>query len=160
NFPRADAALRSGLRAGVCLPVYGRDGVLGVMEFFAPAVRVPDPDQLDLMRTAGRQVGQFIERKRAEELLKDSEELKSAIIDSSLDCVIAMDRDGAIVDFNPASVETFGYAREAAVGAELAALLIPPSLREAHRSALARYLQTGEGSLLGRRMELTGMRAG
>jgi PAS domain S-box-containing protein len=160
NFPRADAAMRSGLRAGVGLPVYGREGVLGVMEFFGPAARVPDPDQLDLMRTVGRQVGQFVERKHAEELLKGSEELKSAIIDASLDCVITMDHTGAIADFNPAAVETFGFAREQAVGADLAGLIIPSSLREAHRAALSRYLETGEGAMLGRRIELTGLRAG
>jgi len=159
NFPRGEVALRSGLRAGVGLPVFGRDGVLGVMEFFAPPVRVPDPDQLELMRTVGRQVGQFVERRRAEDLLLRSEELKSAIIDSSLDCVITMDHRGLIVDFNPAAVETFGHAREDAIGAELAELIIPPSLREAHRAALGRFLETGEGAILNRRLELTGVRA-
>jgi PAS domain S-box-containing protein len=159
NFPRAEVALRSGLRAGVGLPVFGREGVLGVMEFFAPPVRVPDPDQLELMRTVGRQVGQFVERRRAEDLLLRSEELKSAIIDSSLDCVITMDHRGLIVDFNPAAVETFGHAREEAVGAELAELIVPPSLRPAHRAALARFMETGEGAILNRRMELTGLRA-
>jgi PAS domain S-box-containing protein len=159
NFPRSEAAVRSGLRAGVGLPVYGREGVLGVMEFFAPAVRVPDPDQLDLMRTVGRQVGQFVERRHAEDLLRDSEELKSAIIDASLDCVITMDHRGAVVDFNPAAVETFGHARDDAVGSELAELIIPPTLREAHRAALARFAETGEAPILGRRLELTGLRA-
>jgi PAS domain S-box-containing protein len=159
NFPRGEVALRSGLRAGVGLPVFGREGVLGVMEFFAPPVRVPDPDQLELMRTVGRQVGQFVERRRAEDLLLRSEELKSAIIDSSLDCVITMDHRGLIVDFNPAAVETFGHARDDAVGAELAELIIPPSLREAHRAALARFMETGEGAILNRRMELTGLRS-
>jgi sigma-B regulation protein RsbU (phosphoserine phosphatase) len=120
---------------------------------------VPDPDQLELMRTVGRQVGQFVERRRAEDLLLRSEELKSAIIDSSLDCVITMDHRGLIVDFNPAAVETFGYAREDAVGAELAELIIPASLREAHRAALVRFMETGEGAILNRRMELTGMRS-
>jgi serine phosphatase RsbU (regulator of sigma subunit) len=45
------------------------------------------------------------------------------------------------------------------VGAELAALIIPPELREAHRTALARHLATGEDRILNRRLELTGMRA-
>jgi PAS domain S-box-containing protein len=159
NFPRGEVALRSGLRAGVGLPVFGRAGVLGVMEFFAPPVRVPDPDQLELMRTVGRQVGQFVERRRAEELLLRSEELKSAIIDSSLDCVITMDHRGLIVDFNPAAVETFGHAREDAIGTELAGLIIPPSQRDAHRAALGRFLETRTGAILNRRMELTGLRS-
>ena len=60
-----------------------------------------------------------------------------------------MDHRGLIVDFNPAAVETFGYAREEAVGAELARLIVPPSLREAHRAALQRSIETGKGAILG-----------
>jgi PAS domain S-box-containing protein len=71
-----------------------------------------------------------------------------------------MDHDGYVVEFNPAAQQTFGYTREEAIGQEMAALIIPPSLREAHRTGLARYLQTGQGPALGRRLEITGMRKG
>ena len=36
---------------------------------------------------------------------------------------------------------------------------MPPSLRERHITAFARFIETGHGSMLGRRLELTGMRA-
>ena len=51
------------------------------------------------------------ERLRQEETeLKRSEAHKAAILDSSLDCIVAMDHEGCITEFNPAAERTFGYA--------------------------------------------------
>jgi sigma-B regulation protein RsbU (phosphoserine phosphatase) len=83
----------------------------------------------------------------------------AAIIASSLDAVITMDGAGRIVDFNPAAEQIFGYAREEAAGEELAELLVPPDLRDAHRAAYSHYLETGEPRILDRRLELSALRA-
>jgi PAS domain S-box-containing protein len=53
----------------------------------------------------------------------------------------------------------FGRARADVIGRELAAVIIPPSFRDAHRRGLARYLVTGEHTLLGGRVEVTAARA-
>jgi PAS domain S-box-containing protein len=86
-------------------------------------------------------------------------ELSAAIVAAAPDCVIVIDAAGRVAEFNPAAEATFGYAREQALGRELAELIIPPALRERHRRALARCVETGEGTLLGRRVELPGVRA-
>jgi diguanylate cyclase (GGDEF)-like protein/PAS domain S-box-containing protein len=88
-----------------------------------------------------------------------SEALKTAMLESALDCVVAMDHEGRVLEFNPAAERTFGYTREQAVGAELAELIVPESLRAAHRRGLARYLETREGTLLDKRVEITAQRA-
>jgi PAS domain S-box-containing protein len=72
--------------------------------------------------------------------------------------VITIDHTGAVTGFNPAAERTFGYREDDALGRELADLIIPATLREAHRAALRRYLDTERGTILGRRLELTGMR--
>lgn len=89
--------------------------------------------------------------------LKRSEVHKAAILDSSLDCVIAIDHEGCITEFNPAAEKTLGYRRNAVVGKHLADVIIPSSLREKHRTGFARYLTTGESHVLGRRLELTAL---
>jgi PAS domain S-box-containing protein len=86
-------------------------------------------------------------------------ERKTAIFKSALDCIIYMDDNGNIMDFNPAAEQTFGYRREDVVGRRLADIIIPPSLREQHWAGLQRYLETGEAPVLGKRLELTGMRS-
>src|SRR5438046_9260486 len=85
--------------------------------------------------------------------------LNRAILDSALDCIITMDASGRVVEFNPAAERVFGFTREEAVGKELAELIIPASLRERHRHGLQRYLKTGEGPVLGRRIEINAVRA-
>jgi PAS domain S-box-containing protein len=82
-----------------------------------------------------------------------------AYLEAALDCVIMADASGHVVEFNPAAERTFGYTREEALGRTLAELIVPPSLREAHTRAFARFVETREQRLFGRRLELTGMRA-
>ena len=83
----------------------------------------------------------------------------TAMVESSLDCVISMDHLGRVIEFNPAAVTTFGYSREQAVGRYLADLIVPPSVRDSYGGELARYRHTGESPILGSRLELTAMRA-
>ena len=82
-----------------------------------------------------------------------------AYLKAAIDCVIVADASGRIVEFNPAAERTFGYSRNEALGRTMAELIVPPSLRERHNAAFDRFVKTREGSMLGRRVELTGMRA-
>jgi len=91
--------------------------------------------------------------------LKRSEVRKAAIVDSALDCIVTIDHEGCITEFNPAEEDTFGYRRDEVLGKHLADVVIPPSLREKHRRGFARYLATGEARVLGKRIEMTAVRA-
>lgn len=75
------------------------------------------------------------------------------------DAVIVMDAEGFVQDWNPAAEQVFGHTREEAIGKEVAELVIPGALRDAHRNALARHLETGETSILGHRVELSALRS-
>lgn len=109
----------------------------------------------------GQQIAErkFVEEKlqREETGLKRSEAHKAAILDSSLDCIVAMDHEGRITEFNPAAERTFGYDRENVLGKHLADVIVPPSLREKHRAGFARHLATGKSQVLGRRVEMTAL---
>src|SRR5437667_11924968 len=91
--------------------------------------------------------------------LAESEKRKSAMLDSALDCIITMDQDGRIVDFNPAAEKLFGYRKADIAGKTVAETIIPERLRSAHAQGLARFKKTGEGPVLGRRLELPARRA-
>ena len=69
-----------------------------------------------------------------------------------------MDHDGHVLEWNPAAEKTFGYTRDEVIGREMAELIIPPSMRDAHRQGLAKYLLTGVGPVIARRIEITAMR--
>jgi diguanylate cyclase (GGDEF)-like protein/PAS domain S-box-containing protein len=52
----------------------------------------------------------------------------------------------------------FGWRHDEIVGKELADTIVPPAMRDAHRKGLSHYLATGDGPILGRRVELEAMR--
>ncbi|MDQ6433877.1 PAS domain S-box protein [Mesorhizobium sp. LHD-90] len=83
----------------------------------------------------------------------------ASVIRSSLDCIIVIDENGHVVEFNPAAEATFGYSRAQAMGREISELIISPRLRNANSTGHAAYLAGGAPGLLGRRIEQTAMRA-
>src|SRR5256885_10888664 len=86
------------------------------------------------------------------------EMLYRGILDTALDCIITMDAEGRVLEFNPAAERVFGFRRQEAVGKELAELIIPVRMRKQHRRGLARYLKTGAGPVIGKRIEIAGLR--
>ncbi|HKF24987.1 MAG TPA: response regulator, partial [Candidatus Acidoferrum sp.] len=79
NFPRAEIAARECLRAAFGFPIVFGSDVLGVLEFFSTHIQRPDSQLLDMLGAVGSQIGQFIERKEAEEALRAyASELESA----------------------------------------------------------------------------------
>jgi PAS domain S-box-containing protein len=159
NFPRGPSALQAGLRAAFCFPISGSSGVIAAAEFLAAQRRDPDETLLETMTSLGGRIGQCVERWRAEDRLRESEERKSAILNAAFDCIITMDADGRIVEVNLATERTFGYPASEMVGHDLAELIIPPGLREDHRRGLRRYVTTGQSRMVGHPVELPAMRA-
>ncbi|MGQ0712169.1 MAG: GAF domain-containing protein [Gemmatimonadaceae bacterium] len=158
-LPRADLLAGRGLHAALAFPLVDATGVVGVMEFLSVEIRYPDEELLQMAHVIGSQAGQFLERRRAELAVRESEARIRAVIDSALECVISIDSSDRITEWNPAAERTFGWTRDEAVGQEMSSLIVPPALREAHRSGLRRVLETGESRILGRRIELRALRA-
>jgi PAS domain S-box-containing protein len=159
SFPRAASAAAAGLYSGFAFPMRGTSGLLGVIEFFVAERRELDDDLLNTMSSLGSQIGVFVERCRAQQAVLESDARKSAILNAAFDCVVTMDHRGFVVEVNEATERTFGYTAAEMVGRELALLIVPPSLRDAHRDGLARYIATGQGRMIDHPTELPGMRA-
>lgn len=84
---------------------------------------------------------------------------QAAVVGPSLDCVIAFDPAGRIVDFNPAAEQTFGYPRAEVLGRLMAEVIVPPFLLERHLASIRMLEEDAGDSLLGRRLETFAMRA-
>ena len=100
------------------------------------------------------------EKRGAREAIRTSEAHKEAIIENALECVIMMDANGNVIEFNGAAEKTIGYERSEALGRPVADLIVPPAYRDRHNAGFKRYLQTGQPTILGKRVEMTGMRKG
>jgi PAS domain S-box-containing protein len=159
NFPRARVANSVGLHAALCFPARSGRAVVAVVELLHTDPREPDEELLRTLTALGDQMALAIERRRAEEAAHVGDQRNQAMLAAALDAVIAIDHRGRILNFNPAAERTFGYDAADVVGEDMADLIVPPSLRSRHRAGLARYLVTGAGPVLDRRVEITGMRA-
>jgi len=121
NFPRAAIAARDALHAAFGFPILLVDELLGVMEFFSHEIRQPDQDLLEMMANIGSQVGQFIERKQAEDVsrhdeeqLRKSEERFRAVFENSAVGIVLQsgDRSGRFLAANAAYQRMLGYSAE------------------------------------------------
>jgi PAS domain S-box-containing protein len=80
------------------------------------------------------------------------------ILETALDAVIVMKSDGIVADWNDRAVSAFGWSRNEAVGRTLADLIVPERDRDAHRNGLRRYLASKRGKVVGKRLELSGLK--
>jgi PAS domain S-box-containing protein len=104
-------------------------------------------------------VGMSVNATGSQLATRQSEARTRAVINAALDAVVIIDSSGALLEFNPAAEAIFGYARWDVIGEQMVDLIIPPSLRDTHREGFARHLRTGESRILGRRLELSAVRA-
>ncbi len=120
---RGAAAARGGLGAGFAFPVRYDNDIRGVIEFFGQGARDPDRDLLAIAPILGRQIGEAIERKRAEELLRASEDRFRSVAESATDALVTVDGDSEITYANPATEHMFGYGSAELIGKPIALLL-------------------------------------
>ena len=97
------------------------------------------------------------ERKAAEYLLQASEERFRNLAETASDAIISANAQGNIIYFNRAAERTFCYSPEEVVGKPLT-LLMPERYREAHQKGLDRFLRTGEARVIGKTVELAGLK--
>jgi PAS domain S-box-containing protein len=141
------------------IPIACDDEVVGVLGFFSHEIREPDEPHQETLASIGSQIGQFLKRKQAEDAVSQSEARKAAILEAALDAIITIDHEGKIIEFNPAAESMFGFTRSQTLGRDMAELIIPPGWRDQYREVLARHRTAGEAPSLGKRLELSGLRA-
>jgi PAS domain S-box-containing protein len=98
-------------------------------------------------------------QREAQRALRESEGRLRAIFEAAMDCIITVDDKGRIVEFNRAAEKTFRGTRGSVMGKEMAELFLPLASRQRYRRNLEHYQALGEGSMLGKRLELTMNRA-
>jgi PAS domain S-box-containing protein len=142
--------LRSGEPFAFDYRIIRPDGVMRMVHGEGRTVLDEDGQPLRVLGTAQ----DITERKQIEHALRQSETRTRSIIDTANDAFIAIDAAGVITDWNPQAENTFGWTREEALGRTLAELIIPDEHRDAHVEGLHRYVVSGEGPILDKRVEL------
>ena len=97
------------------------------------------------------------QRRVIEAALERSDHRTRQIVETAHDAFISIDARGVITGWNSQAETSFGWPRREALGRQLAETIIPEGDRAAHRRGIERFLATGEGPVLGRRLELTAL---
>ena len=119
-------------------------------------LKIPPGDRTSCLAIVHREAESM---NRLRDSLTEAQARKTSIVESSLDPVITINHEGLIVEFNRAAEQTFGYPRDKVLATRPADVLFPPSLSAGHASRIERDLEAGEGSMLGKRVEVTASRA-
>ncbi len=112
NFPRAKIAKDIGVKAGFGFPILVGKEVVGVLEFFAEHAAQPDEGLLEIMGHIGTQLGRVIERKRAEESIRKSEERYALAISATNDGLWDWDLKTSKMYFSSRWISMMGYKHQ------------------------------------------------
>jgi diguanylate cyclase (GGDEF)-like protein/PAS domain S-box-containing protein len=161
-----EAAAQSGFQATASFPFQQDGKVLGALNLYATEKDFFDESLINLLEEMTRDIAFAInnyereaQREEMKNALVESEKLKSAILTAALDCIISINHEDEIISFNEAAEQTFGHPSKDVLGKKLADIIVPPEWRERHQQGLARFLETGNSTILNRRIELNAMHA-
>ena len=97
-------------------------------------------------------------RKKIEDALKVNVKQTRLIIDTALDAYVFINSKGEVVLWNKQAVKMFGYSNNEALGKKISDLIIPEQMRQSHLTGMKRYMDSGTGPMMNRRIEITGQR--
>ena len=182
--PRVDAQAceRTGVRSMICCPLIWRGEATGALKISSDVPnRFEDQDvhALRLLASAfasemGKQLRheqttrrlaeqsrsmralslQVRERLELEATLRAKEQRLAGIIANAQQAIVTMTSEGVITCWNKQAEVTFGWTEEEALGRDLAELIVPADIRPMHVARLQRFVATGEGTLIGKTIEV------
>ncbi len=146
------------LRRGLGVPVLRGGRALGVLVLLSGRMRGSPWSPREVLLAASDEIASLAERERTRDALRLSEARKHAMLESALDCVITVDHEGRLLEFNPASERTFGFARGDVLGQQLIDLIVPEELRGRAKEAFRTSQERPEPPFGGRRVEFEALR--
>ncbi len=112
------------------------------------------PRAQEVFSIMAARVSAELERRKAGEALKDSEEMMRAISETAQDAIIIIDDYGKVMYWNPSAVDIFGYSEDEAIGMPFTDLVVVDNAREGLLKKLSEFRETGECKMLARTVEM------
>jgi PAS domain S-box-containing protein len=116
NFPLAAFKSEVNLRGAFAIPLRNGPRVIGVMAFYSRDLREANDDHLSMLSALGGQIGQFMERKRMEQGLRDSEERYRSMIGALDEGILLVDPERRVFATNASAERILGVTSEAMIG--------------------------------------------
>ena len=143
NFPRAKLCDEIGVRGAFGFPIKIGNEMVAILEFFAEEKMSPDDDLLRTVETVGDQVGRVLERRRAEEALRESKNFILNVIDNSTAGIYAKDLDGRYLLVNKTLADMLGK-RPADIVGKTPHDFFPPDIADQYLQNDQKVIAAGE----------------
>ncbi|QNL22677.1 PAS domain S-box protein [Hyphobacterium sp. CCMP332] len=148
----------------LAVPIIADDEIIGVIDSEHPKKNFFDIDHLKTLTTIANLSATKIKssiirskKKLSDQALSESEEKLRSILNSALDAVITIDENGIVTEWNPQAEILFKFRKDEAIGRKLSTLIIPEEFRLMHDKGMEHWKKTGEGPVLNKRIEITGI---
>lgn len=162
---------KEGFQTLVSTPLISAGKVFGALTLATHKIKAFPPEETELLTSIGIQLGTAVqnallfqsvqkelsERKRAEESLKVSEERYRGLVETSTDAIVSVNDAREIIQWNDSASRIFGYSKDEIMG-KLSDTIVPEEYQNRHIEGFKRYIETGEGKIIGKTAELKGLR--
>jgi len=149
----------------LCVPIITDGEVIGVIDSESSKKNFYSEKDLESLTTVANLAAHRLKMAKAkalqssaEEALLENELKLRTIINSALDAVISIDGEGLVTEWNMRAEKMFGYKAEEVLGTPLTSTIIPHTHRSAHKKGMGHYHKTGEGPVLGQKIEITALK--
>ncbi len=149
--------IKEGFKTLASTPLISAGKVLGALTVATRKTRVFQPDEIALLTSIGIQLGTAVYNAFLFESLKTSEEKYRGLIETSTDAIVSVNDAREIIQWNNSASKIFGYSMDEIIG-KLIDAIIPEEYRGSHIEGFKRYIETGEAKVIGKTIELKGLR--
>ncbi|TDK44215.1 PAS domain S-box protein [Algoriphagus formosus] len=153
-----------GFRSEITVPIFYDNKVIGVIDSEHPEPNFFTQEHLETLSiianlTASKLKGAQLklQKEKSDKELIDREALLRTVIQTALDAVVTVNKEGLVTGWNPQAETIFGWKAEEVMGRPMTENIIPVNYREAHDNGMKNYLKTGHGPVLNQRFEITAM---
>lgn len=149
---------RQGIKSLVLVPMVNKaklEGFLGLSSTLSN--RNWSDKEVHLLRLVGDLMIQVLQKQSQYFELLNFELRVNALANTVFDAVVTIDESGNVLEWNDKAEEMFGYKVKEAFGQRMSELIVPDLYREAHERGMEKFRKTGEGPVLGSRIEIIAM---
>ena len=125
NFQRLQSAKEISLKGAFAYPIFFKNKLLGVIEFFSSNVHKPNPDIIEMFEASSKQIAQYIIRKQSEELIKESEEKYKQLVEEASDIIYRTDHFGNFTYMNSSAERIIKMGKVMIIGKHFTEFIRP-----------------------------------
>ncbi|MBI5750108.1 MAG: PAS domain S-box protein [Nitrospinae bacterium] len=149
--------IKEGFQTLASTPLISAGKVFGAVTLVTDKIKTFPPEEIELLTSIGIQLGTAVQNALLYQSMMISEERYRGLVETSADAIVSVNDAREIVQWNESASKVFGYSKDEIMG-KLIDTIVPEEYQDRHIKGFKRYIETGEGKIIGKTAELKGLR--